>query len=571
MAATFIAYLPAMRGEFIWDDDAYVTQNRNLRTPQGLVDSWMRLDANPQYYPLVFSTFWIEYRLWGLSPTGYHVVNVLLHIAASLLLWQLLRLLGVPGACLVGALFAIHPVHVESVAWITERKNVLSTLLYLASAWCLLVKTLGVERDQGQEGRWWTAAARQAWYLLALLLFVGALLSKTVTSSLPAAVLVVLWWKQGKIRTRQIVSLVPFFVIGIGMGLLTAWLEQKHVGATGEEWNLSLVERSLVAGRALWFYVAKLIWPVGLSFNYERWTIRSEVWWQHLYPLCAVGVVASLWAFRRRIGRGPLAAVLFFSGTLFPALGFLNVYPFRYSYVADHFQYLASVGLLTLAGGSTVWWLSRRGRIIQRAGMIAAAVVLVLLGVQTWRRGHAYADSVTLWEDTLTKNPTSYLANYNLGCERMRLKQVKSAMSHFRAAIAAKPGVARHHYSLGKALVVTAQIDEAIEQFRKSIEYDPNYLLGHNNLGVVLEHYKKDYPAAAERFRDVIRIDPNVPLGHVNLGRTLLEMGQIPEAIAELQHALRLDQTDDYVRQLLEHTEAEARKRAATEPAARGS
>ncbi|HEX4342912.1 MAG TPA: O-GlcNAc transferase, partial [Verrucomicrobiae bacterium] len=326
VVATFIAYQPMWHAGFIWDDDAYVTNNQTLHDLNGLKQIWLEPKATPQYYPLVYTTFWLEYHTWKLNPLGYHVVNVLLHALGSLLLWRVLKRLALPGAWLAAAIFALHPVNVESVAWVTERKNVLSAVLFFAAALAYL-RFDGLAESKKRLWTWWCAA---------LLLFIGALLSKTVACSLPAALLLVCWWKKGRVTMADVLPLIPFFIMGLGLGLHTAWLEKHHVGASGAEWSLSFIERCLIAGRALWFYAGKLVWPSQLTFIYPRWQIGTGVWWQWLFPLAVLAVVVTLWRARKRLGRGPLVAVLFFAGTLLPALGFFDLYPMRYSFVADH-------------------------------------------------------------------------------------------------------------------------------------------------------------------------------------------------------------------------------------------
>ena len=306
------AYIPAMSGGFIWDDDDYVQDNLTLRSLEGLGQIWFQPGATRQYYPLVHTTYWLEYRLWGLDPTGYHVVNVILHALSAVLVWRLLIRLKVSGAWAAAALFALHPVHVESVAWITERKNALSGAFYLGAAWAYL------RYEEAHSPRLYWAA---------LFLFAAALLSKTVTCTLPAALLLVLWWKGQTPMRRTAVALVPFFALGAAMSGMTVWMEKHSVGAWGPEWDLSLVERGLIAGRALWFYAAKLLVPLNLTFIYPRWAIDATAVWQYLYPIGALGVGALLWAFRERLGRGPLTGVLFFAGTLTPALGFFQLLP----------------------------------------------------------------------------------------------------------------------------------------------------------------------------------------------------------------------------------------------------
>ncbi|HSW44580.1 MAG TPA: O-GlcNAc transferase, partial [Phycisphaerae bacterium] len=284
---TVLAYAPAIHNGYIWDDDYYVTENQTLRSFQGLGRIWCELGAVPQYYPLVHTSYWLEYRLWGLNPVGYHVVNILLHAVCALLAWRVLVLLEVPGAWVAAAVFALHPINVESAAWITERKNVLSGVFYMAAALAYLRYALvpGPAADR---------RARVRWYVAALAFFIFALFGKTVTGSLPAAILLVLWWKAGRVRPRDVWPLAPFFVAALAMGSLTAWMERQHVGAIGHEWDFSWLDRCLIAGRSLWFYVGKLVWPVDLTFIYPRWRIDASVWWQYLYPAAALAVIVGL-------------------------------------------------------------------------------------------------------------------------------------------------------------------------------------------------------------------------------------------------------------------------------------
>ena len=298
---TVVAYLPAFQAGFIWDDDQHVTENLTLRTFSGLGQIWGQTSATPQYYPLVHTSFWLEYHLWELNPMGYHVDNVLLHALAAVLLWRALVRLRAPGAWLAAGIFALHPVTVESVAWVTERKNVLSAVFYFAAA----LAWWRWDDPSAAGGRVPGGGTRPTgWYIIAFALFVAALLSKTVTCSLPAALLLVIWWKRGRLTAGDVLPLLPFFGVGAGLGLLTSWLERTHVGAAGPEWAFSFFDRCLIAGRALWFYAGELCWPVNLMFSYPRWEINAGVWWQWLYPAAALAVVAGLWGRRRRWAAG---------------------------------------------------------------------------------------------------------------------------------------------------------------------------------------------------------------------------------------------------------------------------
>jgi tetratricopeptide (TPR) repeat protein len=418
------------------------------------------------------------------------LINVLLHATAAILLWQVLLRLRIRGAWLAAILFAVHPVCVESVAWITERKNVLSAVFYFAAALAYLRFAAWEEPGGPNRLRW-------HWYLGALVLFLAALLSKTVTCSLPAALLLVCWWKQGRVPRGDILPLLPFFALGMGLGLMTAWMEKFHVGAQGAAWSLTLADRGLIAGRALWFYAGKLVWPAHLTFIYPRWKIEPAVWWQWLFPVAAVGVVAGLWLGRRRIGKAPLVAVLFFAGTLGPALGFVNVYPMRYSFVADHFQYLASVGLITLCAAG----LARIPRVIP-------ATLIVLLGVLTWQQAGMYRNLETLWQKTLARNPDCSMAHNDLGSLLYDQGHIEEAMEHYRKAIQSDPNNCEALINLGIAFAARRQFNEAIENYRRAIEIQPNDCDTLNNLGATLATEGR-FDEAIENFRKAIQILPN--------------------------------------------------------------
>ncbi len=291
----------------------------------------VRAGATQQYYPLLHSAFWLEHFMWGEAVVGYHLTNIVLHALSACLVVMVMRRLSLPGAWLAGLVFALHPVNVESVAWISEQKNTLSGVFCLAS----LLIYLHFDEDR-----------QKSKYLLATGLFVLALLSKTVTATLPAVLLVIFWWRRGRLEwKRDVLPLLPWFALGICAGLFTSRVERTFGGASGTDFLLTPAQRLLIAGRAICFYAGKLFWPANLTFFYPQWKIDAAVWWQWLFPAGVLALGLGLVLASRRY-RGPLAGFLIFAGTLFPVLGFLNVYPFRYSYVADHFQYLACLGII---------------------------------------------------------------------------------------------------------------------------------------------------------------------------------------------------------------------------------
>jgi tetratricopeptide (TPR) repeat protein len=544
---TLAAYLPALSDGFIWDDDAYLLHNPTVRTADGLRQAWLDPRSTPQYYPLVFTTFWVEYHILGLAPAGYHAVNILLHATSAILVWLVLRRLAMPGAWLAAAIFALHPVHVESVAWITERKNVLSGVFYLAALLAYLKFTgLGSETEvRSRESKTNKKApasvpTARGWYILCLGLFVCALLSKTVTCSLPAAIVLVLWWKRGAVSRRDWIALAPLFALGLALGLTTAWIEKHHVGAEGDEWSLSPIERCLVAGRALWFYARELAWPVELTFIYPRWQIDASAWWQYLYPAAAIAVIIGLWLARGRLGRGPLVAVLFFAGTLVPALGFINVYPMRYSFVADHFQYLASLGLIALAAGAVAQALARPDPRLALARPALAGALLLALGVLTWQQTRIYQNVETLWTDTLRKNPDCRMAHNNLGTYLARERRYSEAVAHLQAAIRIAPDDPRAHYNLAHAFALLDRLQDAAAEYDTTVRLSPDHALAQVDLGDLLSRAGK-FDAAVPHYAEALRINSDLGRARVGLGLAYASRGKLTEAAREFAETLRRD------------------------------
>lgn len=546
-----------------------------LRSLHGLWRIWFDLGATQQYYPLLHSAFWMEHQLWGDAVLGYHLLNIALHALSACLVVAIVRRLGLPGASLAGFIFALHPVCVESVAWISEQKNTLSAVFCLAAAFVYLQFDKTRERPH---------------YLLATALFVLALLSKTVTATLPAALLVVLWWKKsGKLGWKlDVLPLLPWFALGAGAGLFTAWVEKTFIGAQGGDFALTLPQRFLLAGRAVCFYAGKLIWPSNLIFAYPHWTINSLDWRQYLFPAGVLSLAIGFWLIRRRT-RGPLAGFFVFVGTLFPVLGFQDVYPFRFSYVADHFQYLASLGIIVPAAYGLT--LATRTR---KSGAALPVLIAVVLGLLTWRQAGTFANAETLYRDTLAKNPNSWMAHNQLGNVLMRSGRTQEAIPEYEAALRLRPDIAEPHLSHGVAIIRSdpARISDAIAEFETAARIDPHWAeahvdLGnaftfvdgrlpgaiaeyeaalrlkpdlaeaHNGLGNALARTPGRIEDAVAQYEEALRIDPDYLEAHINLGDTLIRIpGRVPDGIAQYQAALRIRPDLEAVRQALERLQA---------------
>jgi tetratricopeptide (TPR) repeat protein len=539
VAATFLAYLPALPGQFVWDDDAWTTRiPRLMRDASGLWTMWSKPGALQQYYPLTGTTFWLDHQFWGTWTMPYHVENVLLHACAAVLFWRLLLKLGVPGAWLAGAVFALHPVMVESAGWITERKNVLSLCFYLAA---LLAYGRFTAFWRGQEqpaaGENNSASCRWNAYVWAFLLFLAALLAKATAFSLPAVILLVCWWKRGRIRWRaDVLPTLPLFLVAIALGLVTAWVERNTVGATGPEWAFTFPERCLIAGRALWFYAAKLLWPAHLCFVYPQWRLNAGSLTQWLFPATAAGLLLALWLLRGRIGRGPVTAALFFAGTLFPVLGFMNVYGMRFSFVWDHWVYLSSLGLIALGAAVAAGAAARSGAPLLLYGI--AAVLLPVLGVLTWQQCRMYADLETLWRTTIVRNPNCWLAQNMLAFHLAEQGRIDEAVSQYQTGLRVRPDDAGVHNNLGAALLGKGQVDEAISQYREALRLKPEYFEAHYGLGEALGRKGRDEEATSQ-FQEALRLKPDSFLTHLALAKSLSRAGRLKDAAFQMEEFLR--------------------------------
>lgn len=537
LAITLVAYLPVLRAGFIWDDDDYVTQNALLQQPGGLGRIWTDVGATPQYYPLVFTSFWLENKLWGLDPTGYHLTNVLLHALAAILLWRVLVRLRLPGALLAGALFAVHPIHVESVAWITERKNVLSAVCFLA-ALLLFLRF----RPPGEPSPGWRKRPAIE-YGLALLAFTAALLAKTVAVSLPVVILVIDVWKSRRVRASTWLPTLPLFALGALFARITANLERTKVGAEGEAWDLSLVERGLVAGRALWHYLGKLLWPQPLIFIYPRWRIDAHDAVQWLFPLAALAAFVALWALRKRIGGGPLAAALCYGAMIFPALGFVNVFPMLFSWVADHFLYLASAPLLALGAALATGTVARANGAFRLGGRLAAGAVVILLAALTWRQIPMYRDVDTLWRTTIERNPQAWIAYNNLGVSLVAAGRTDEAIDNYKKALELHPQFFQATSNLAELYLARGRPDLAEPLYEKLVVIAPGNAVGQYQLG--LARLRQGRTAeAVERFERALRLNPSLGAAHARLGDVALARGDWNGAIARYAEAVRREPGD---------------------------
>ena len=510
-----VSYLPAMLwGGFVWDDVDHIPGEPAIRDWSGLWRIWFVPSEvqEPHYRPMTYTSFWLEHKLWGFAATGYHVVNVLLHVTNTVLLWRLLRRLAVPGAWVIAAVFAVHPLHVESVAWTIERKDVLSGLFYLT---CILTWSRFLE-----EPRWWR-------YGLALVLLAAGTLAKNMVVTLPAALVILHWWRDGRVTARDLLRLAPFFVVALGLVGVDLWMVTT---ATPAAFGYSMIERVLIASRAFWFYVGKLLYPANLAVIYPHWDVR--VWdlpgWAGL--AAAVALVGLLWCLRHRIGRGPLAGTLFFAVTLSPTLGFVDHTYMLFSFVADRYQYLAGIGLTAVVIGAAAFVTGRLPDGWRRAAWSLTMVVLLVLGTLTWRQAGIYSDEVTFFRHVIAHNPQAAGAHLNLAKALIALNRSEEAVAAARVAVEQRPDSHDALINLGVALSHLEQFDEAERHFRRAVEIAPHESGPVANLGVLLQ--RRNRPDEAETaLRRALVIAPRDLSVLGNLAKLLDMRQQFGEAL----------------------------------------
>ncbi len=526
VVSTFLVYQPAWRGLPIWDDGDHITRSE-FASLSGLRRIWFEPGATQQYYPLLHTAFWIQQKLWGGITLGYHLVSIACHAAGALLVLSILRRLQVKGAWFASAIFALHPVHVESVAWISELKNTMSGVFYLAAVLAYL---------RFDETR------KRSSYGLAAGLFLCALLSKTTVVVWPLAMLVILWWKRGALSwKRDVLPLIPLLALAVLDGWVIVWVEHRASGESSTALQLTLVQRFLIAGHACWFYLGKLLWPVDLYPIYPRWRMNQATGVDYLYPIGMLVLLLVLWSLRNR-SRAPLAAMLFFVGTLSPLLGLVSFWYFRYSFVADRFQYLASLGVITLLGAGGAW-LQETRRLLPRRGSVSLCVaMLAVLAGLTWRHSRAFADLGTFARATLARNPDCWAAHDHLGVVLASEGKLAEAIDQYDQALRINPNFALGHYNLACTLASQGRLEEAIQQYDKAVQLVPEFTQAHYNLGCALAS-QGDFPAAIEQFQQVLRLKPDAPEVHNKLGIALASCAKLNEAIEHFNHAVRLRPT----------------------------
>ena len=541
--AVFIVYLPCITGRFILDDNVLVTKNRLVTGSNGLYRFWSTNQAM-DYWPATNSTFWLEWRLWGMGPNGYHVTNLVLHALEALLIWIILRKLSIPGAFLAAMIFAVHPVNVESVAWIAQRKETMAMLFFLLSIlWYVKFLELTARPISGR----CMLATKQfqcpqptrccyRWYFLSLTAFVLAMLSKGSAAILPVLLLGIIWWLR-PLRKGDIVRLAPFLAVAAALATVDVWF-QTH-GSGEQVLNADGLQRLLGAGGVVWFYVYKAFLPLNLVFIYRQWQIHVDNLWWWIPLVACVLVTALFWRYRNNWARPLLLAWGFFCVALVPAMGFVNVGFMKHSLVADHYQHISLIGAISLAAAGWGIWHRRQEGSYSFMAKAAAVLTVCALAVLTWRQSGLYDGPLTLYPSVLQNNPACWMAHNKLGVSLSDVGRTKEAIVQFEQALKLDPRDFASHSNLGNTLVQLGRNNEAIEHCEQAIRLNPDFEEAYNNLGNALVQ-KGHLEEGIKQYESAIRLDPDYVIAHCNLGNALLRAGRLGEAVDHFKMALSL-------------------------------
>jgi tetratricopeptide (TPR) repeat protein len=521
MILTFLAYLPAMNAGFIMDDENLVTQNRLILRSDGLYRIWFTTQST-DYWPVTYTTWWLEWRLWGNNPAGYHVVNVLLHALNAVIWWRILAKLKVPGAWLAAAVFAVHPVNVESVAWISERKNTLAMFFFALT--CM-------------EYLKFDETGRSRWYWISVGTFALAMLSKAAVAPLPLVLLGFAWWRRGRIERKDWLRSLPFFAITASLTCVTVWFQYHRAIGSDIVRQDNFWSRLAGAGWAVWFYLSKASLPTNVCFVYPRWLIDPGNPLVYAPGLLVLLGLLVCWYYRHRWGRPCFAALAYYVIMLAPALGFVNIYFMRYSLVADRWQYYSIIGLIALVIGSGTAMAQRGDARRRNLGKCVASAVVILLAVTAWRQQRIYANVETLWRDTIAKNPHCRMAHLNLGNVLSQSGRTQAAIHEYEQVLQDYPDDLEADTNLGNALLQQGMPQQAIAYYERVLSINPDYAEAHANLATALLRQGK-VDQAINHCQQALRIHPDYAGAHYTLGRALLQQGRRQEAITQYELAL---------------------------------
>jgi protein O-mannosyl-transferase len=561
--AAFWVFWPARNGQWIGDDSLYITSNPLLNDPARLWKAWFHPGSFVEYYPIEQSFQWAQWQLWHNETLGYHLTNIVLHVISALLIWRLLSRFGLRLAWLGGLIFAVHPMMVDSVALINELKTALSLPPFLLAMEFYI--------DYEEKGRWRD-------YGLALGLFVIAMLCKITMAAFPVVILLYAWWKRKRIGWRDLVASAPFFAVALILSLLTIWSGEWYGQLLGASTDLTSQSgwwfRLVLAGQIICFYLSRCLLPFAPMPIYHRWTVDPSAPGQFLPWFIICGMIFYLWTKRETWGRHALLGLGFFLIMLGPFLGLHWISYMNETWVLEHLLYIPIIGPIGLVVAGLEQVDKQLPHAYRPCGIGVVAVAVALLAFQSHAYAAMYINEETICAYTITQNPESVMAHYNLAGELLKKGKFDEAMNQLRTAVALDPRNPEAENDLGDALLQKGRVDEAIDHLRKSLKLNPDNLAAQSNLGEAffqkglvddaIAQYRKALKIDAGnievlsnlgeaflqkgRFDEAIawyekaqEINPGNPQVHFNLGNAFFQKGQIADAIAQHQRAVEIN------------------------------
>ena len=522
IAAALFIYWPALNGTWLWDDNLLIVSNARLNTLAGLGKIWLAAPTT-DYWPLTWTLLWIEWHLWGDAPLGYHAISLALHIASAFLIWRILTRLGLRRGWIGGLLFAVHPLAIESVAWISEIKNTLSLLLFLLAfdAW--------LDADDGRPGA----------YPRSIALYLLAMLAKTSTVMLPLVLALYCWWKRGCITRAELSRLVPYFGIALILGAVTLHFQNGGMGLPPVE-PTGFVARLTVAGIALVFYLSKFVLPTGLITIYPAWPLDPPSLSQVLALPVFVVLFELLYFARRLWTRHVLFGLGFFLVTALPILGLVNMEWLAFSPVADHLIYLPMVGLVGLTAAGLDRLLEKIPGTLRLASVGVLALAFAALAALSHARACVYAKPLDFWTYTLVRNPLAWAASTGVGTALVDLGRAPQAIAPLRWAVQLKPDFTQGHYDLANALLLLGNTSDAIGEYQLALKYNPHDAQAHYNLAIAFMQSGR-LPDALAQYEQALQLLPDSPEIRGNYAQALMRSGRSADALAQFQQASQLD------------------------------
>jgi cytochrome c-type biogenesis protein CcmH/NrfG len=524
LLASLWIYSPVFDGDWLWDDDYLITANPVVQSPDGLASFWVE-PKTADYFPLTMSLLWLMWKWFGMDSTGYHVVSVLLHALGACLVWALLRTIGLRGAWLAGLIFAVHPIAVESVAWVSELKNTFSLPFFLLAG-CFFVR--------------FEDTRRRVFYWAALVFFLAAMLAKSSAVMFPVVMLLYIWWRRDRIAWRDLWNAAPFFLVSLILGLVTLYFQ--HSRAIGNEPIPigGLDSRFAIAGMAIFFYLSKILWPALLLPIYPQWNANPPELIQFLPWSVLAGVLGVFWIRRKTWGRHALMGVGFYLITLLPVLGFVAMSYMRVGWVADHFIYIPMIGIVALGVGVGFRASDFAGEKWRLVFGAFAALVVGALAFWSHRYAGIWENEDKLWNYTLKHNWECWQAHNRIGAREFNRGNVDVALDHFREATRLRPDLAETQNNLGSAVLAKKDTKAAIQYFQEALRLSPDIVAIQSNLARALM-LDQQPTAAAELYADLSQRYPQNAVFLCNLGVTLFQAGKKDEAIASFRRALEID------------------------------